>query len=87
MLFGPYFTLPMGSYAVDIAFVCANNAASNVFDATANAGKRTLAVVRLDPFDPRCNGTEQAMTLPFVLKGQTNSVEFRTLFGGRGTLK
>ena len=87
LLYGPYISLPAGSYAVDIAFVCTDNAAANVFDATAQAGKQVLAVARLEPGDPRCNGSNQTVTLPFVLKRATDAVEFRTLFGGQGMLK
>lgn len=87
LLYGPYISLSAGSYAVEFTFVCTDNATANVFDATANAGRITLASLRLDPSDPRCDAKEQTITLPFVLNKRTDAIEFRTFFGGSGTLR
>jgi hypothetical protein len=86
LLYGPYITLPPGSFTLEIGFVCSANA-TNMFDVTTGTGRTVLAVDRLDPGDPRCDGMARTVSLPFVLSASVNDIEFRSFFGGNGSLR
>jgi len=87
MLYGPYMRLSPGSYNVYFGFICIGNQAGHVMEVTSGAGKQVLAQTRLEPRDPRCDGTPHEIELPFRLTSLAEMVEFRTWFGGTGSLE
>jgi hypothetical protein len=87
LLFGPYLFLQPGAYSVEFSFSCEGNRHANIFDISAKAGGRIMGAEALQPGDARCNGAPQMVAMAFSLASPTIGVEFRTLFGGSGTLK
>jgi hypothetical protein len=87
LLFGPYITLPMGSYDIELDFICAGNSLNNILDVTAQTGNEIIAKMNINSDGQSCNGQPKKIKLSFRLNKKKEGVEFRTYFGGVGMLK
>jgi hypothetical protein len=87
LLFGPYMILPSGNYALTLSYACAGSDKPGYFDVTASLGAAELAKSVIDPNTTPCTGEAESMTLRFKIGRPTSGIEFRTFFGGSGSLE
>ena len=84
LLYGPYTRLAAGSYVLKIEFTCRGDGRENLFDVAGGGGNVSFGSVSLANQD--CDGSDKAIEIAFNLDQSNHNMEFRTYYGGKGSL-
>ena len=79
LIYGPYMTLPVGSYSISVDYSCDEDQTFEVY--SANAGNRILIHE-----DEIIGSGSQSVTYHFTLAGTVDDLEVRVHYNGSGTV-